>query len=393
MCTNFLLNIANDASAPRVSARCLELAGTLSTSIFMVPRAQKFPLAKPLFTVNNPLSWTNQYGFIGVADPDGMSKFPCFVAGMNEVGLTVGGLWLPGTEFPQTGPNPGVAYSDLVAWVLGNFATVADLVNNGLPKVSFIGPVTPPTGAKFDGYLPLHFIVTDPTGASLVIEFVGGVITTYPCANGVMTNAPTYDWQLTNLDGYANLTVVGGSTQLVSPPGSPPVGSGMLGLPGDSMSSSRFVRATKLIEGYNKLPANGAGWLPAPGGSGTASAEQTLVTAAMQLVQVIQTTPYGTALVEPPSSQSGTGLQVGDWTMWSVVRDHTNLKYYFTTAFNGVMRCVDLTALNFGSGPSFPSYQSIPLLPAPASFAWFEDATTVFAAAPAPSAGAGRTGA
>lgn len=392
MCTNFLLNIANDASAPRVSARCLELAGALPTSIFMIPRGQAFPLAPPPFTVNNPQQWNNQYGFIGVADPDAFSKFPCFMDGMNEVGLTVGALWLPDTGYPQSGPNPGVAYTDLVAWVLGNYATVEEVLSKGLPKVSFIGPVTPQPGATNDGYVPLHFIITDPSGASLVLEFINGTMNYYQCANGVLTNAPPYNWQLTNLHGYANLTVVGSSTQIVSTPDTPPVGSGMLGLPGDSMSSSRFVRATKLIEGYNLLPADGAGWLPAPGGNGTADATQTLVTAAMQLVQIIQTTPYGTALVVPAPPQPPTPLQVGDWTMWSVVRDHTNRKYYFTTAFNGVMRCVDLNKLDFGSGPSFPSYQSIPLLPAPASFAWFEDATTVFAA-PAPSPSTRRTGA
>jgi hypothetical protein len=69
--------------------------------------------------------------------------------------------------------------------------------------------------------------------------------------------------------------------------------------------------------------------------------------------------------------------------MWSVVRDHTNRKLYFTTAFNGIMRVIDLNAIKFG-GPApeqqpSPPFQSIPLLPTPSSFAWCEDGTALFA--------------
>src|SRR5262249_34589527 len=106
----------------------------------------------------------------------------------------------------------------------------------------------------------------------------------------------------------------------------------------------------------------------------------TVINVAMQLVQVITSTPYGTTL--QPGSPPGSRPRVGDWTMWSVVRDHTHRKYYFTTAFNGIMRVIDLNALDFDAPASKqqPSpFQSIALLPTPSSFAWCEDVTTLFA--------------
>lgn len=388
MCTNFLLAVPADPgnASPKmyVSARCLELAGSLPTSIYLIPCSQNFPLVS-FPGVENPVTWTNQYGFVAVADPFKFSTFPCFMDGMNEKGLSFGALWLPGTDYPSSGSNPNLYFSDFGAWILGNFDTVAKLESE-LPKISIVGPPIPTKERKSPNYVPLHFIATDYTGASLVVEFVDGEMNVYPpsyaqgaTSDGVLTNAPTYDWQRANLANYSNLTVVGTGTSIGASDG-PPVGSGLLGMPGDSMSASRFVKAATLRQGFGLLPKDGTGWLPTAPADGATGSVQTIVNVAMQMVQVIQTTPYGTALTAPATPSSPP--QVGDWTMWSVVRDHTNLVYYFTTAFNGIMRAVDLNTVNFGTPTAdleTQSFQSIALLPAPTTFAWYEDVSTQFA--------------
>jgi choloylglycine hydrolase len=162
------------------------------------------------------------------------------------------------------------------------------------------------------------------------------------------------------------------------------------------MSASRFVKAATLRKGFSLLPQDGTGWLPAPDGipasklatpgttsavatPGFAGSVQTIVNVAMQLVQVVQATPYGT-LLEQGSQASQP--QVGDWTMWSLVRDHTNRVLYYTTAFNGIMRAIDLTRLDFGAAATFPAFPTIALLPSP-GLAWYEDATSQLAP-PAP---------
>jgi choloylglycine hydrolase len=148
-------------------------------------------------------------------------------------------------------------------------------------------------------------------------------------------------------------------------------------VPGDPMPSSRFVKAATLRKGFGLLPTNGKGWMPTAKEGGVIGPVQTIVDVAMQLVQMTQATPYGTALMSPkhkdpldPRSQTP---EVGDWTMWSVVRDHTNRVFYFTTRFNCIIRALAVNALNFTSrvdGHNVPSFPTIPHLPAPST--WHE---------------------
>ena len=84
--------------------------------------------------------------------------------------------------------------------------------------------------------LPFHWKVSDPGGQSIVIELVnGGEVKVYDAFQGVITNAPTYDWHLTNLRNHIGLSpaaekpiTIDGRT--FSPLGA---GTGLRGLPGD----------------------------------------------------------------------------------------------------------------------------------------------------------------
>ncbi|WP_434046430.1 MULTISPECIES: linear amide C-N hydrolase [Sorangium] len=386
MCTNLLLSVPKvpgDTSPGKVhaSARCLELAGALATSIYVVPRSQSFPLVDSPAT--NPCTWSNSFGFVGVGpEPGSFKEVPCFMDGLNEKGLSAAALWLPGTAYPLSGgPSNNVWFTDLVAWILGNFATVSDLkANLQAGAINVMGPATPqgppsngPIQPSEDVYLPLHYIATDATGASVVIEFIDGAMNVYDSSDGVLTNAPPYPWQLANLALYPHLDVAGAQTAIVSD--GPPVGSGLVGMPGDPMSSSRFVRAATWVKGMNRLPKDGNGWLPAPGGAtGGADPVQTVVNVAMQLVQVVMATPYGTLLA--PSASAPGQLSVGDYTMWSLVRDHTHQVLYFTAAFNGILRSINVNAaLSENPGAKFPNLPSIALPPVSDPTRWHEDVT------------------
>ena len=93
---------------------------------------------------------------------------------------------------------------------------------------------------------PVHVVVYDKTGASIVIEPLDGKLKVYDNPLGVITNSPTFDWHMINVRNYVAL----------NPRNVPPVtingttfrnmgqGSGMLGLPGDFTPPSRFVRAS-----------------------------------------------------------------------------------------------------------------------------------------------------
>lgn len=388
MCTNLVINYPGtttpDPATPALvlGARSLEFTGQLPTSLFWVPSGQVYPQIK-VAPVNNPqgdlqLGWTSQYAFVGIAYPNPSGEGYCFMDGLNSQGLSVGGLWLPGTNYPQTATGPYLWFSDLGAWLLGNFATAAHAYE-ALQTTCVVGPASPTQQQKSPGFAPLHFIVTDPGGNSLVVEFVNGVSATlYPpgqnTSNGVLTNAPPYDWQCQNLANYANLSAIGGQTS-TGPVVGAPVGAGLTGMPGDPMSQSRFVRAATFVKAVEQLAPDGTGWLPAPNGTangGTVQTVQTLVNVTMQIVQMAMQTPYGTMLA--PAATTGGYPTVADWTMWSVVRDHTNLVYYYTTAFNGILRSVSLGAL---AGQR--KITSITLLPDVFQSDWSLDVSTALA--------------
>ena len=51
-------------------------------------------------------------------------------------------------------------------------------------------------------------VVKLPGGKSIVIEPVDGTLKVHDAPLGVMTNAPTYDWHMTNLRNYVNFSMV-----------------------------------------------------------------------------------------------------------------------------------------------------------------------------------------
>ena len=104
----------------------------------------------------------------------------------------------------------------------------------------------------------MHFVVHDASGAAVVIEPLGKTLKIYDNPIGVVTNSPTFDWHMTNLRNYVNLTV----------DNVPPLnlggiklaqfgqGSGLRGLPGDFTPPSRFVRAVAFSQ--SALPSDTA---------------------------------------------------------------------------------------------------------------------------------------
>lgn len=91
----------------------------------------------------------------------------------------------------------------------------------------------------------VHWRIGEPSGRQVVLEIVGGVPHFYENEVGVLTNAPGFEWQLTNLNNYVNLYPGDASPRKLSGIMLQPTGgnSGFLGIPGDDTPPSRFVRA------------------------------------------------------------------------------------------------------------------------------------------------------
>lgn len=169
----------------------------------------------------------------------------------NEKGLAVAGLNFPGEGFAQYEPAPvegktNVAAYEFPLWVASEFATV-DEAETALKNVAVVAkPV--------NEHLPvalLHWIIGDAK-RSIVVEYCADGIHVYDNPVDVLTNQPTFDWQLQNLRNYISLTpeppqAVQWDKATLAPYGS---GSGMRGIPGDYYSPSRFVRIAYLNANY-----------------------------------------------------------------------------------------------------------------------------------------------
>ena len=109
------------------------------------------------------MSYTSKYGFL-----QSTSSY-YLKGGMNEAGLGINHHALELAVFQEpdpTGATPSLCKPDISSWALGLHANVAEVVA-GLRSVRFVGERGDQWG--------LHYA----TGASVVIEFVKGVLTAH----------------------------------------------------------------------------------------------------------------------------------------------------------------------------------------------------------------------
>ena len=308
-----------------IYARTMEWgASDLHSEMGLVPHGTSFK--SPLGEGKTGLEWKNRYGYVGV----NAAGLPYATDGMNEAGLAVGVLFFPGfAEFQKASADQqtsSVSSVDLANYLLSNFATVGE-VKDAMSKIRIVRNAE--IEKAFGTPIPIHHIVTDATGASIVIEYVKGELSIYDNKVGAMTNSPEYDWHLLNLRNYANLQPNGASPARnidgvsLAPFGA---GSGMLGLPSDFTPPSRFVRAVAFVNTMTPVKDAAAG-----------------VNAASTMLNNFDI-PQG--LVREGLSPEDFHL---GYTQWSVIADTHNKVYYYWTMYDRRMRSVDFSKLDFNA--------------------------------------------
>jgi penicillin V acylase-like amidase (Ntn superfamily) len=99
---------------------------------------------------------------------------------------------------------------------LGNFATV-DEVKQAVKDI-VLAPTPAPGFGSEKGIVPaVHFFIQDKSGKSIVVEPVNHMLKVSDAPLGVITNAPTYDWHITNLANYINLSTTDVSSAKLGP--------------------------------------------------------------------------------------------------------------------------------------------------------------------------------
>lgn len=214
------------------------------------------------------------------------------VDGMNDQGLGVHLLYLESADFGAPGDGPVIGNTHWGQWVLDRFATVSEAVDamEGMRVES-----VPIRGQN----LHCHMSLEDAHGDSAIVEPIAGKLVVHHGPEyAVMANDPTFDEQLANLRRYL------------------PYG-GDLPLPGDILSTDRFVRATYFLE-----------HLPPPRDVEEAVAG---VIHIASNVACPPGAPYNDFSVYP--------------TWWTSAVDLTNLTYYFWSRLSPGLIWVSLTDL------------------------------------------------
>lgn len=316
-CTDFLISTADGA---KIVGRSMEWGADLKSTIWASSRKQPRTSTTPNNTPG--LAWSSKYGYVYV-DANNMS---IAVDGMNEAGLSVGHLWLPGTKYQtvsQGQEKSALCLIDLGHWILGNFSSVED-VKDAIKSVRVWAPSMPSWGGVPTAHLAIH----DRSGKSIVVEFIDGEQRIYENKIGVLTNAPTFDWHVTNLRNYVHISAANAQPlrikdTVLSPPGQ---GGGFLGIPGDWTPPSRFVRTSAMLN-FAKQPENKI--------EGVSLAEHVL-----NAVDI----PVGAVRT------ADNGLEHSDYTQWIVIKDLTNGVLYFRSYDNLTLRAIDLKRLDFANG-------------------------------------------
>jgi choloylglycine hydrolase len=332
-CTSFLIRTADHGA---VYGRTMEFAFELRSNAIVIPRHYALTASGP---GGKPgMSWTAKFAAVGI---NGLGV-QGLLDGLNEKGLAGGILYFPDfasyADPARADLTKSLAPWDFLTWALTHFATVAEVkaaINAGhiavVDVVQETLKITP----------PLHYTLHDASGASLVVEPMGGTLKVHDNPLGVLTNSPPFDWHLTNMRNYVKVSPfdapplkVGGETLM--PLGQ---GSGLLGIPGDPTPPSRFVRALGYALSADKKPSG------------------------IESVRLAEHILNNFDIPKGWIRHKEEDHVPMEYTQWSTIADLTTRVYYIKTYEDQVLRAIDLKSADLDA----TSIISAPLKPALAS--------------------------
>lgn len=281
-----------------ITARSMDWKDEIDANIWVFPRG----IDRNGNVGKNSINWTSKYGSVITSAWDIATT-----DGINEKGLVANVLWLAESQYPKYNPqgkDKGITISAWAQYVLDNFASVKDAVNE-LRKEEFVivSDYIPGT-TKFT---TLHLSISDASGDNAIFEYINGKLKIHHDASyTVMTNSPIFDEQLAINTYWQGIP-------------------GTVMLPGTNKAADRFARASYYV---NAIPQ-------------TADVRTSIAS----VFSVIRncSVPYGISSEKEPNISS---------TRWRSVADHKNLVYYFETVKTPNTFWVDLKKLDFNKNAS-----------------------------------------
>ena len=312
-CTGITLKSKDGAT---IAARTIEWAeSVMNTMYVVVPRNQELQSLTP--SGMDGLKFKTKHGFIGLA----VEQKEFMVEGINEKGLSAGLFYFPNygkyPSFEESEKDKSLADFQVVSYVLAECSTV-DEVKEALLKIRIIN-IDPRSST-------VHWRFTEASGRQIVLEIMDEVMHFYENPLGVLTNSPGIEWHWTNLNNYVNLQPGNAPEHNLGPIELKSFGhgSGMLGLPGDFTPPSRFVRAT-----FFQL---------------TAPQQPDAARSVCQAFHILNNfdIPVG---CQHSEAEIPKGLPSA--TQFTSVTDQAAMKFYYRTAWNSNIRCIELMDIDF----------------------------------------------
>jgi choloylglycine hydrolase len=315
MCTNFRIS-ATDGTV--VVGRTMEFPTDMGTRITVLPTGYRGTGTGVDGAAGK--AWTATHGVVGM---DAFGQPAALTDGMNTAGLYGGLLYMPGfcDYTPADGADPGslMAITDVLGFLLGTCSSV-DEARAAMEGVT----VWPFVFGPFGFAPPAHVVLHDSSGASLVVEWRDGRMVVFDNPIGVACNWPHLDWHLTNLRNYVNLSVQNPAPITIEGVELSKMGQGpgMLGLPGDSSSPARFVRAA----------AYTAALRPVADGD---ELERTAL-------HILNNFDIPLGLIREDDDPKN-----DDHTLWSTISNLSARRYVLRTYGNPVPQAIDLASVDF----------------------------------------------
>ena len=318
-CTGISLTAADGSY---IQARTIEWAyGALKSEYVIIPRGEALQSYTP--TGTNGMKYKARYGVVGLA----VVEREFIAEGINEAGLSAGLFFFPRygsyEAYESVDNHRTLADLQVVQWMLTQCATIDEVVE----AVKHVRIVALEKSAV------VHWRIGEPSGRQVVMEIVGGEVSFYDNEVGVITNAPGYEWQVTNLENYVNLRP--GSAQSYQLGGvtlEPNGGStAMHGLPGDFTPPSRFVRAAFF---RNTAPQRATG-----------------LETVLEAFHLLNNFDVPIAIENPAEHNLPSATQ------WTSAIDLSSRTVYYKTAYNTTIRSIALDNIDFAK----VKYASYPL--------------------------------
>lgn len=298
-----------------VVGRTMEFGFDVASDAAVVPRGTT--LTNSLPDPRATFSYKSKQGFVAA---NVMGK-TAVVDGVNESGLYVGAHYFPGyagyNELSDQNASKAIAPEDYGTWVLATFGSVAELRERFSEPTLVHNPIEEIGGETF----PAHFVVYDASGDSVVIEPINGQLVLHENPLGVFTNSPSFDWHMTNLNNFMNLTAT--NVPQISLENGVKLeqfgqGTGMMGLPGDFTPPSRFIRAVAYSQTAERLD----------------STEDTV----NQVFHIMNMFDIPRGVVQDAHDDE---VHM-DYTVWTSVADLENRRWLFRTYNDQSIRSIDV---------------------------------------------------